>query len=305
MRGADATAGLVWKALGMLRHRLVRVSEDPKVDLFVAEVGDAAADPLLVIHGGPDWDQSYLYEPLVRLQDRRRVVFVDLRGCGLSTRGLPPDAYAPETATVDLVALLAELSDEPVDVLGFSYGGLIAQRLTLTAPERVRRLVVASSSVLPVPADAFEGWDERDARVASQPPFDAPEVWDDETTRRDATSSARANIWRLELLPEYLATLDRMRFSSDWAASWAAGTLPSPRLEDAPARLARLGKPILLLHGRQDMTFPASLVAPTLELIPTARSAVINEAGHMAHIDQPEAWIAALRAFLDDPATAA
>lgn len=284
----------------MLTERRVRVSASPEVDLFVAETGDRASGSLLVIHGGPDWDQTYLYEPLVLLRDRRRVVFVDLRGCGRSTRGLPPDAYTPLSATGDLVELIAELTDEPVDVLGFSYGGLLAQRLTLAAPHKVRRLVVASSSILPVPADAFDGWRERDERLKAQAATDTAAVWDDETTRDDAIRSAPANIWQLELLPEYLARLERIRFSSDWAASWVAGTLPSPRLETGPDQLPQLHLPILLLHGRQDMTFPVSLVAPTLELIPTARAAVIDDAGHMTHIDQPEAWIAALRDFLDE-----
>lgn len=284
----------------MLHECRVRVSDSPPVELFVAQAGDSAGEPLLVIHGGPDWDQSYLYEPLVHLRDQRRVVFVDLRGCGRSTRGLGPGAYTPQSATVDLVALIAELGVDQVDVLGFSYGGLIAQRLALTAPAKVRRLVIASSSVLPVPPNAFAGWDERDARLASQAPVDAPAVCDDETTRSDAISSAPANIWQLGLLREYLARLDRVRFSSDWDASWVAGTLPPPRVEDGPAQLAQAGIPILLLHGRQDMTFPVSLVEPTLELIPSARAAVIDNAGHMAHIDQPDLWLAALRAFLDD-----
>jgi len=269
----------------VLRERLVRVCDGPVVDLFVTEAGDGTGAPLLVIHGGPDWDQTYLHEPLIRLQDRRRVVFVDLRGCGRSTRGLPPDACSPEAATRDLVVLIAEVLAQPTDVLGFSYGGLIAQRLMLSAPDLVRRLVIASSSVLPVPADAFDGWEEREVRMASGSSFEPPDVWDDETTRQDAISSAPANIWRLDLLPEYLVRLDQIRFSSDWAASWLAGALPSPRLEDAPQCLAQLGKPILLLHGRQDMTFPVGLVPSTVDLIPTACSAVIDEAGHMAHID--------------------
>jgi pimeloyl-ACP methyl ester carboxylesterase len=66
-------------------------------------------------------------------------------------------------------------------------------------------------------------------------------------------------------------------------------------------RLTDLGKPILLLHGRHDMTFPASLVEPTTALTPSARGVVIEEAGHMAHVDQPERWLAAIRAFLDEP----
>jgi len=283
----------------MLLERHVRVAEEPPVDLFVAHTPGEHAETLLVIHGGPDWDQTYLHDPLVRLGDERRVVFADLRGCGRSTRGLPPDAYTPESATRDLVALLTFLGEEPVDVLGFSYGGLIAQRLALAAPERVRRLVVASSSVLPVPPDAFAGWAERDERIASQPPVENRNGgWDAHRTRLEAIRSARVDLWRRDRLSDYLARLDRVSFSAEWAGPWVAGKLPEPRLPEGVERLARLGMPVLLLQGRRDMTFPVSLVEPTLQMVPTAVAAVIEDAGHMTHIDQPEAWLDALRNFL-------
>jgi pimeloyl-ACP methyl ester carboxylesterase len=56
--------------------------------------------------------------------------------------------------------------------------------------------------------------------------------------------------------------------------------------------------PILLLQGRQDMTFPASLANEAAQLIPAASAVVLDDAGHMAHIDQPDAWVEALAAFL-------
>jgi pimeloyl-ACP methyl ester carboxylesterase len=288
----------------VLRERLVRVSDDPTVELFVAEVGEPGHRPLLVIHGGPDWDHTYLREPLVRLRNDRRVVFVDLRGCGRSTRGLSAGAYTPDAAMRDVVVLLDEIADQPVDVLGFSYGGMLVQRLALMVPERVRRIVIASSSVLPVPPDAFDGWLDRDQRLAAQPSVescdgDAPDV---DHTRLDAVSSANANVWQLELLPEYLARLDQVHFSADWTASWLADDLPPARPEAAAERLAALGKPILLLHGRQDMTFPVSLVRPTTQRIPTARAVIIDNAGHMTHVDQPGQWLAAIRDFLIDSA---
>jgi pimeloyl-ACP methyl ester carboxylesterase len=231
----------------VLRERLVRVSDDPTVELFVAEVGEPGHRPLLVIHGGPDWDHTYLREPLVRLRNDRRVVFVDLRGCGRSTRGLSAGAYTPDAAMRDVVVLLDEIADQPVDVLGFSYGGMLVQRLALMVPERVRRIVIASSSVLPVPPDAFDGWLDRVQRLAAQPRVescdgDAPDV---DHTRLDAYSSANANVWQLELLPEYLARLDQVHFSADWTASWLADDLPAARPEAAAERLAALGKPIL------------------------------------------------------------
>lgn len=147
-----------------LVERLIRVQEQPPVDLFAAEAGPPDVRPLLVIHGGPDWDHTYLREPLVRLAGHR-VLFVDLRGCGRSTKGLGDDAYTPAAATRDLIVVLDALDVEQADVLEFSYGGLIAQRLTLASPSRVRRLVIASSSVLPVPTQK----DDAEPRPRSTP----------------------------------------------------------------------------------------------------------------------------------------
>ena len=288
----------------MLVERTVRVSDDPVVELFVAERDQNAGDrPLLILHGGPDWDHSYLREPLLQLGAGWRPVFVDLRGCGRSTKGLAHIDYTPVAATADLVALLDVLELDQVDVLGFSYGGLLAQRLAVTAPERIRRLIIASSSVLPVPPDAFRGWTERDARLAAQP---ARVEEDSQTctaaaTRADAVASAPANVWRAAALLGYLRRLQDVRFSAEWSKAWLAGPLPPARPDQGVERLRALGKPILLLHGRQDMTFPVALVEPTLALLPSARAAILEEAGHMAHIDQPAAWLAALQTFLDAP----
>ena len=64
------------------------------------------------------------------------------------------------------------------------------------------------------------------------------------------------------------------------------------------ARLGAVGLPMLLLHGRYDLGFPASLAIQAAAEIAAARSVILPEAGHMAHIDAPEAWLAAVAAFL-------
>ena len=277
----------------------VRVSADPEVTLFVAETRGPAEPPLLVIHGGPDWDHSFLRAPLDRLAGQRRVLLPDLRGCGRSTRGLPDDQYTWDLAVADLLALLDAKEIPRVDVLGFSAGGFIAQRFTLTAPERVRRLVVASSSVAPLPPDAFQGWEERDVVVAAGAAVRARQQLDGpDGTRADAVTSAAANVWQPAKLPEYHRILDAVRFSGEWMRPFEAGTLPPVRVPDAERRLAELGLPILLLHGRYDMTFPVELADLVAARNPAARAVVLDDAGHMAHIDQPDAWLAALREFL-------
>jgi pimeloyl-ACP methyl ester carboxylesterase len=122
----------------------------------------------LVVHRGPDWDHTYLRDPLCRLPG---VVLPDLRGCGRSTRGLLSHRYTWDAVVSDLLALLDTLGIAQADVLGFSTGGLIAQRLVLAAPHRFRRLVVASSSIIPVPPDAFTS---RPPRPSRRPAWSAP-----------------------------------------------------------------------------------------------------------------------------------
>jgi pimeloyl-ACP methyl ester carboxylesterase len=269
------------------------------VTLFTSVSPGPADQALLVIHGGPDWDHTYLRDPLSELAGDFRLVLPDLRGCGRSTTGLADRQYTPNAVVGDLLALLDHLGLARAAVLGFSYGGLIAQRLLAAAPERVTRLIVASSSVLPVPADAFTDRPERAERVAAE-----AAVWADTTlsgpalTRAAAVARAPADVWRPEARPGYLRRLSLVHFTAEWLRPHRAGILPSPRLADPVAELSAAGRPVLLLQGEHDMTFPAFLAGQAASRIPRATAVVLADAGHMAHVDDPHGWLSALRRFL-------
>lgn len=283
----------------MFTEELIAVSQRPCVELFVARTPGPSHRTVLVIHGGPDWDHTYLREPLGRLAGTHRLVMPDLRGCGRSTRGLPDDQYTPDAAVTDLIVLMDTIGVDRADVLGFSYGGLLAQRLALAAPHRVRRLVLASSTVEAVPADAFDDWPDASKRRTAQ-----ARVWADphptgpELTRAAAVAAAPADLWRHEMLPSYLRRLESVRFSAEWLRPLRAGILPRAVLDDAVPRLAALAIPTLFLHGRYDMTFPARFVQRAAAAIPSAGAEILEAAGHMAHVDQPDAWLAAVTQFL-------
>jgi alpha/beta hydrolase fold len=103
----------------MLTENRITVSADPAVDLFVTQAPGPADHALLVIHGGPDWDHSYLREPLDQLAGTHRVIWPDLRGCGRSTTGLADGAYTGDAVVSDLIALLdaLDLAGGPARVL--------------------------------------------------------------------------------------------------------------------------------------------------------------------------------------------
>ncbi|MGW6935946.1 alpha/beta fold hydrolase [Lentzea sp. NPDC054927] len=269
-----------------------------ETEIFVAWQEGAGDGTLLAIHGGPDWDHSYLRDPLDRLDCR--LLMPDLRGCGRSGRA--PE-YHPDGVVEDLVWVLDAFEVERADVLGHSYGGMVAQRFAITHPERVRSLIVSGSSVLPVPPDAFEGWAERDEILAAQEdPWQREDLTPEQCVRADAFAAVEANVRRATQVPGYLKRLGEVRFGAEWVRRLQAGGLVSPRLPDAARRIADLDVPVLLLHGRQDMTFPVGLIDPTLDLIPRATAVVLDDAGHMLHVDEPDGYLRAVREFLDGAA---
>jgi pimeloyl-ACP methyl ester carboxylesterase len=283
----------------MLIEKKVAVCADPPVELLVTQTTGPADRALLVIHGGPDWDHSYLREPLDQLAATHRVIWPDLRGCGRSSIGLPDHEYNADAVAADLIALLDALDLPHVDLLGFSTGGMFAQRLTLAAPHRIRRLIIASSSIPPVPEDAYDHWPEVAAMHAAGSALWAgnPELTP-ELTRAHAVAEIPASVWRRESREQCHRRIDAVRFTAEWARPWVAGTLPPIRPDNSLERLAALNIPILLLHGRQDTTFPAHLAEHTAEHIDSARAVILDQAGHLAHIDQPAAWLSAIAEFL-------
>lgn len=118
--------------------------------LRVRVEGDGSP-PLLMMNG---WGANLeTFDPLVdALQQSRKVVRFDPPGIGGTP--LPPRPYRLSTLAGHVAALLDELDIDLVDVLGYSWGGTLAQAFALAYPERVNRLVLVATSpgVIMVPA---------------------------------------------------------------------------------------------------------------------------------------------------------
>lgn len=126
--------------------------------------------PVLLLHGfGSSFAMNWGATGWPRALEAagRRVVGPDLRGHGSSEKPTESELYLPERFVLDLLALLDELALESVDVVGYSMGSRLAWALALTAPERVRRLVLGGFG----PADALAGLGES-APGEGDSPFD-------------------------------------------------------------------------------------------------------------------------------------
>lgn len=277
------------------------------VDVFVRELGpeECPEPPLVVIHGGPSWDHTYLLPGLEPVSEQRHVILFDMRGCGRSSRDLPSAQYQPELVVEDIAGLLEALDHDRVDLLGFSTGGQVAQLFTEAHPGRVRRLILASTTAYPDVEQYLVGWAEYRRRRSL--PFSWP-TWarlaegsgldDRQATIRWAVEAAPTTIWTLNRLDEYLVLLASVRFSGDWLAPFREGRLHPWRPKDPEQVLRDFGGPILILHGAQDMGFPVQVAQRLHQAVPATQLAIIDEAGHMAQFDQPQAWSTAIIDFL-------
>lgn len=283
------------------------------VALFVHELGNPdVRPPLLVVHGGPDWDHSYLLPGLALVALTRHVIAFDLRGCGRSSQGLGEGRYQPELLVEDIARLAHTLGHGRMDLLGFSTGGQVAQLVVESHPELVRRLVLASTTAYPVPDRDLSGTGDPIDLAPDQPgPWPAwagfprgSAATDAETTVQWAIESAPTAIHDLSRLEDYLTLLSRVRFTGEWLPAFRAGRLHPWRPPDPEAVLRRFPGPVLILHGANDLTFPVTLARRLHDAIPGSELVVLDAAGHMAHVDRPEQWAAAVASFLADPAPA-
>ncbi|MFF1820853.1 alpha/beta fold hydrolase [Kribbella sp. NPDC058245] len=263
-------------------ERMVDVGE---VQLFVRELGERSDEPsLVVIHGGPDVGHGYLVPGFADVD--RHVVLFDFRGCGRSTRGLPPERLQPEYVVEDTRRLIEELGLGQVDLLGFSTGGRAAMQFVDKHPELVRRLVLASTTAYDGRAaeEYLAGWDEYQRRERAAKPEE-----------RNSTIF----VWDLAKAPAYLELLESLGDEGDWSWERAMAGLYHPWCPGDPETILRdFAKPILILHGEKDMGFPVQLSERLHAAVPNTQLAVIPDTAHMCHFERPDLWSAQLNTFL-------
>jgi len=113
--------------------------------LYVEEEGKGL--PLVLINGGPGGTHHYFHPWFSRLKDDNiRIIYYDQRGCGLSDFKPGKDGYNVTQAISDLDAIRKAKGIEKWVVLGYSYGGFLAQYYTVTYPEHVAGLILLGSS---------------------------------------------------------------------------------------------------------------------------------------------------------------
>ena len=128
----------------MLTHRQISLGD---LDIHLVEDGDPAAPPILFLHGYPE-DWMAFEDLMLRLNDKYRVLAIDLPGIGLS-RGTCPAGKKSLAAFID--QLLQHLQLEKITLVGHDIGGMITYAALRHFPERLSSAVIIGTAIPGVP----------------------------------------------------------------------------------------------------------------------------------------------------------
>ncbi len=254
-------------------------------DIPLRVVRTGTGTPLLLINGlGAPLE---MWDPLVRRLRGHEVIAFDLPGVGLS--GYPQwPLRMPELARL-VDRLLARLGKGRVDVLGYSFGGLLAQELAYRIPRRVRRLILGATmpGVPSVPPHPLVGLmlltpaRYYDRRLAD---WIVPLIAGGRTAR-DRRALDAGLVLRLARPPTTVGYLYQLYSLIGWSSHrW----------------LHRLQSPTLVLHGDEDPVAPLVNGRYLAWAIPGARIHVIRGGGHLFIFDQPGSAVGVLHNFLEE-----
>jgi len=234
-------------------------------------------EPMLFITGFTI--SAAIFEPLLPLYAQRfECVTYDNRGSGRSGAPLRPTSM-PELAA-DASRLLDALGLASAHVYGVSMGGMIAQELAISFPERVRGLILGCSwpggprSVRPALRE-LGVLTAASARALSEPgrPVLAPALFSPEFRRRQPERVAEL----LELFSRYRPSV-RGATAQWWATIY----------HDTIARLGRIRAPTLVMHGERDAMAPLANARLLADRIPDAELAIVPGAGHAYALEAPQ-----------------
>ena len=263
--------------------------------------------PLLILHGGPGGNHQYLLRPLLRLAERRRLVFIDQRGCGRSGSPRGDSQYSFNRLVEDLELVRTGLGLGRIEVFGHSFGGLLAQAYARAYPQSVDKLVlVATASSV----DRIE-WDlERCLKAApSALQTEIAELEKQGIYGSDGAQLPRYRQCADEVLAPFMyamkaPTWDTPPTQFGWEAMrhiWGDQSdfrcTGTARAIDLSSGMQRWPGRALILYGDRDIVSDVTANHTHL-LIKRSVLTRIKNAGHEVFVDQPVDFLEAVESFL-------
>ncbi len=218
-----------------------------------------------------------------RLPPDLRIVRYDQRGHGLSDALIRP--YTVEELGDDLARLLDQLGVAQAVVCGLSVGGMIAQSIAAARPDLVKALILCDTAHKIGTRESWQARIDQVSKIGLEPLGDEIlDRWFSPGYFEGHVAEYRG--WQTMLLRTkregYIATCAALRDA------------------DLTEQTSELRVPTLCLCGADDQGTTPDLMRELTALIPGARLEIIDQAGHLPCLEQPEAMAGRISNFIEE-----
>jgi proline iminopeptidase len=274
-------------------------------ELYARDVGRGPA--IIVLHGGPDFDHSYLLPELDRLSDSYRLIYYDQRGRGRSADGVRPEDVTLESDIADIEKLRQHFHLDSVVVLGHSWGTVLALEYALRYPEHVSRLILMNPG--PASTDDYNGLrkdflEKRAADMARR------KAIADTAAYKEGDPEAVIAYYRIHFTPALVRPEDYEKIIARLRASFTRERILKARAVEARLmnetwsspdfnllpKLKNLRIPTLVISGDHEF-IPAATAEHISEAIPNSRLMILKGCGHFTYLECPVAVREGIDAF--------
>jgi 3-oxoadipate enol-lactonase len=266
----------------------MRIVTTDGVGLAVDVLGSGPS--LVMVHGFTGAKEDFA-DHAPQLAEHAKVVRFDHRGHGASDKPDTVDAYTFDRLVADTLDVADALGLDELTLLGHSMGGMVARRLVLAHPERVRGLVLMDTSAgFPPSIDADQA--EAAASLALEGDMALLRRMLDEADTLGCPADLRVRRER----PGYVEYCER-KWAEIAPASYAGLMREMVRQPDQLDAMRRIGCPTLVIVGEEDEHFVPAAHAMAAA-VPLARLVVVPDAGHSPQFENPDVYVRAVEEFL-------
>ena len=269
--------------------------------IFCKSIGTGI--PLVILHGGPGLDHSYLLPQMEKLADTYELIFFDQRGCGKSSIRLDSSAMTLDALIEDIDRVRDAYNLNTMNLMGHSWGGLLAMFYAIKHGDRLNSLILVNSTppTSELRSASFKNIGQMTSRDDSM--AQAALVKTPEFKRRDP--AAMQKYFRLLFKGSFrypqLADQLTLTFGPDYGArsKLIQYLAKDPKIQtyDLLGRLETITCPVLIIGSDYDLSPPEAneLIHNHIE---GSRYVVMKNCGHFPFIEAPGQFFPLIRNFL-------
>ncbi len=279
---------------GMAVHEKVAhaYADSDGVRIHYVTLGDATADPVIMIHGFPDYWFTWR-EQMAELSREFRVIALDQRGYNRSDKPAGRENYSMDRLSADVAAVMDDLDLEKATICGHDWGGAVAWHFAMTRPNMTTRLIILN---LPHPRGIQR---ELATNQEQQENSAYARRFQQEGAHLDLTAEGLASwVRNPEARKLYVEAFQRSDFEA--MLHYYKMNYPRPPYQLPAGEVTRVQCPVLMIHGLEDKALMAQALNNTWDWLASDLTLVtIPGAGHFVQQDAPDLVTRSLRMWLN------